>query len=145
MTFEIVVLFAVGWIFLHVREFFHGDIKWVFIFYGLFYMIGNVCVWWMLWNGRKMDFVCLEYTSFPLQDQEYKVQQDKLHLQRVYEKQVIFPGKFMIFCTPPIFFCTGLKGLNFETPKTVNLGIQALHEVWKNNWTNSRDILSSSV
>lgn len=69
-----------------------------------------------------MDFVCLEYTSFPLQDQEYKVQQDKLHLQRVYEKQVIFPGKFMIFCTAPIFFCTGLKGLNFETPQNSKFG-----------------------
>lgn len=62
-----------------------------------------------------MGFVDLEYTSFPLQDQEYKVQQDKLHLQHVYEKQVIFPGKSPIFCM--ILFCTGLKGLNFETPK----------------------------
>lgn len=64
-----------------------------------------------------MRFVYLECTSFPLQDQEYKVQQDKLQMQRAYEKQVIFPGKFPIFCTPPILLCTGLKGLNFETIK----------------------------
>ncbi|XP_068066128.1 centrosomal protein of 112 kDa [Anomalospiza imberbis] len=30
----------------------------------------------------------VKYTSLPLQDQEYKFQQDKLHMQRVYEKQI---------------------------------------------------------